>query len=257
MKSLIIFSMSVLATVSGWSATIAQQADSAYMREQYADAVSLYTQSIVNEGASATTYYNLGNAYYRAGDLGHAVINYERALRVDPSNEDARVNLGFVNERIQDKPEDDTSYITKVHRNIVASASPNTWAWLALGIFLVLMGAVAMYIFSGNIVARKAGFFGGIILLFVLIYAIVIASDSASAISRNDEAVVVVPTTHLNSVPRSAKPNEKVVPIHEGTKIIIVDSVATPDDPVSPMWYDIKINNSTMAWVRATDVERI
>jgi hypothetical protein len=47
------------------------------------------------------------------------------------------------------------------------------------------------------------------------------------------------------------------VPIHEGTKVEIVDSVATPDDPDSAKWYDVKINNSTRAWLRASDVERI
>ena len=68
---------------------------------------------------------------------------------------------------------------------------------------------------------------------------------------------MTVPTTLLNSVPRQPKQTEKVVPLHEGTKVQIIDSVSTPDDPVSPRWYNVKINNSTGAWLRATDVERI
>jgi hypothetical protein len=47
------------------------------------------------------------------------------------------------------------------------------------------------------------------------------------------------------------------VTIHEGTKVEIIDSIATPDDPVSPKWYNVKINNSAKAWLRASDVERI
>ncbi|MDE6468064.1 MAG: SH3 domain-containing protein, partial [Muribaculaceae bacterium] len=51
--------------------------------------------------------------------------------------------------------------------------------------------------------------------------------------------------------------SDKVVTIHEGTRVQIIDSVATPDDPVSPRWYNVKINNGTKAWLRASDVERI
>ena len=257
MKTIITYIALMLIAFSANGATLAQQADSAYSHERYSDAVALYTQSLCREGRTATTYYNLANAYYRANDLGHAVINYERALRIDPSNEDARVNLEFVNERIQDKPEDDTSYLTLLHRSIVRFTSPDSWAYLAIIAFMLLLGAVALYIFAGNVTLRKVGFFGGIAMLVITVYVAVVSYDSASAISRTDEAVVIVPTTMLNSVPRAAKANEKVVPIHEGTKIIIVDSIATPDDPESPMWYDVKINNSTRAWVRATDVEKI
>ena len=76
--------------------------------------------------------------------------------------------------------------------------------------------------------------------------------------TTHDDAVVIVPSTQLTSVPRAAKTSsDKVVTIHEGTKVEIIDSVATPDDPVSPMWYNVKINNNTKAWLRSADVERI
>jgi hypothetical protein len=121
-----------------------------------------------------------------------------------------------------------------------------------------LLASIAVYIFTTDITVRKTGFFGGIVMIVVTIYAIVIAAESVSIASTHDTAVVIVPTTHLSSAPRSPKSKtEKVVPIHEGTKIEIVDSVATPDDPESPKWYDVKINNSTRAWLRAADVERI
>lgn len=59
-------------------------------------------------------------------------------------------------------------------------------------------------------------------------------------------------------MPRAAASGDnRVVPIHEGTTVEIVDSVATPDDPASPMWYFVEINNSTRAWLRSADVERI
>lgn len=258
MKSSIIFGLSLLCALSGMSATIAQQADSAYNKENYREAVGLYLESIENDGVSSDLYYNLGNAYYRDGQLGRAIISYERALALDPSNEYARTNLAFVRTRIEDIPEDDSSFLSNLHRNISSTLSPDGWSVAALCLFLLLLGTIAMYMFSSNVAMRKSGFFGGIAVLFIFVYVLMIAGQTASAYSRHDTAVVIVPTTNLSSAPRSTRSKtEKVVPIHEGTKVEIVDSVSTPDDPNVGKWYDVKINNSSRAWLNAADVEKI
>jgi tetratricopeptide (TPR) repeat protein len=250
--------LALVCTFSMSAESLVQQADSAYSHEEYSEAVKLYNRAIADEGVSADVYYNLGNAYYRDGHLGKAIISYERSLLLDPTNEDARTNLEFVNMQIVDKPEDDSSFLTNVHQSIMSWHSANAWAWIAFAFFVLFLGAVAVYIFTSNIMVRKTGFFGGIILLILSIYIVVIAGESASKASAHEYAVVTVPTTHLSSAPRSTKSKtEKVVPIHEGTKIQIVDSVETPDDPQSARWYDVKINNTTRAWLRASDVERI
>lgn len=238
--------------------TIGQQADSAYNAENYKEAIELYNKSIAEEGRSSDIYYNLGNAYFRADKLGQAVLSYERALRLDPANKDARTNLEFVKNRIQDKPEDDTAFFSSLHHSIVGSMTANAWAWTAFVIFIFLMGAVALYIFSTRVELRKVGFFGGITLLVIFAYFLIIANDSAAFASDHNTAVVTVPSTQLTSAPRAPRTSsDKVVLIHEGTAVEIVDSVATPDDPQSSMWYNVKINNNTKAWLRASDVERI
>lgn len=238
-------------------ANVASEADSAYVRDDFPRAIELYRTALNQGEVSATLYYNLGNAYYRDGKLGRAVISYERALRLDPANADARANLAFVQTRLQDLPEDDNSFLTDLHHSVVTAASANAWAWVAFGTFLLLLGAVALYIFARGVRARKIGFFGGGALLVLTVYFVVVAYGAAARVHDDSMAVVTVPTTLLNSVPRQPKQTEKVVPLHEGTKVQIIDSVLTPDDPVSPRWYNVKINNSTGAWLRATDVERI
>ncbi|MDE6465007.1 MAG: tetratricopeptide repeat protein [Muribaculaceae bacterium] len=258
MKHLIALLLTIAATVTALGQTLAQQADSAYNREDYRSAIELYNQAIRTDGPGTDVYYNLGNAYFRNDNPGKAVVAYERALRIDPTNSDARHNLDFVRARIQDRPEDDSTFLTNLHEGIMASMTANAWAWTALAVFVLLLGAIALYIFAPAVNLRKAGFFGGIVLLFVFGYTLYVASDSASLSQSHEHAVVIVPMTQLNSVPRAARgSDDRVVPIHEGTRVEIVDSVPTPDDPVSPMWYCVKINNSTRAWLRASDVERI
>lgn len=254
---LLTLSIATFTSNSIFALNLAQQADSAYNKDNFSLAIELYKQALSEQGRNATLYYNLGNAEYRQGHIAEAVLAYERALRVDPSFADARTNLDFVRTKLQDKPEDNNSILQRAHSGLVRSMSANGWAFMAIAVFFVMLGFAAIYIFSSNVASRKVGFFGGIIALFVTIYFIVVAHDAWKRIDDHSEAIVTVPSTLLNSSPRQPKQTEKVVPLHEGTKVEIVDSVATPDDPVSPRWYKVKINGSNSAWLRATDVTRI
>lgn len=256
MKHIVISLIFVFAAFTAGAVTPAA-ADSAYSKENYDEAIALYNSLLDERGRSAEIYYNLGNAYYRKGEIGNAVLSYERALRVNPSHADARANLAFVNSRLEDRPEDNNSFLTRLHRSVVLSMSADAWAWIALTSFVLLCAAVALYIFSANVTLRKLGFFGAFVLLVLTVYFVVVAVNAASYFNDHSEAVVTAPSTLLNSAPRQPGNTEKVVPLHEGTKVEIIDSIATPDDPVSPMWYNVRINGSASAWLRATDVERI
>lgn len=248
----------IFSGASSRAASLAVSADSAYMAEDYLRAIDLYEQSLAQESRSADTYYNLANAYWRNGNAGRAIINYERALQQNPAHEDARVNLDFVRTRIQDLPEDDSSFLGNLHDGIIAWMSPDAWAWTALILFVAVATMAALYIFAGSVLLRKTGFFGGIALLCLCVYAIIVARQSAAARYNHDCAVVTVPTTLLSSTPKATQnATDKVVAIHEGTKVEIVDSVMAPGSEGSERWYDVKINNATRAWLRARDVERI
>lgn len=235
-----------------------ESADSAYNKKQFSEALTLYRAALEKDGSSSDLYYNIGNTYYRLNDLGHAVINYKRALMLDPSNADARANLEYVKTKITDKPEDDSTFLSNVHNKIISWTSPDAWAWIAFTLFVVMICAVAAYMFSSNVTIRKVGFFGAGIMLVVVLYATLVAWSAARGLSDHDTAVVIAPTTNLRSTPASSNSKtDKVVPVHEGTELVIIDSLATPDDPATMMWYDVKINNTTRAWVSGADVERI
>jgi len=254
----ILFIILLFAAFGARALTLAEQADSAYNKDDFRLAIDLYQQSLRQDGISADVYYNLGNAYYRSEKTGLAVVCYERALKLDPTDGDARTNLEFVRSHIQDRPEDDTAFLSSVHNSLLGSMTVNAWAWTAFTFFILLLGAVAIYIFSRKIAMRKTGFFGGIVLVFLFGYSLYMAWESFSYANSHEEAVVAAPSTQLSSAPRAARNStDKVVTIHEGTKVEIIDSISTPDDPVSPKWYNVKINNSTKAWLRASDVERI
>lgn len=232
--------------------------DSAYAKQAYDMALLHYRTALEKDGPSSDLYYNLGNTYYRLNDAGHAVICYERALRYNPANKEARTNLAFVRRQLPDKIQDNTSFLESVQNKVTALAKPDTWSWLALACFVLVLGAGALYLFTANVALRKAGFFGGILLCLLFLYLLFVARDASKAIDDDSKGVIIAPVTYMRSEPTTAKDKtEKVLPVHAGTTVEIVDSIATPDDLMTKKWYEVTINGGARAWVAQADVEKI
>lgn len=245
---------STITTISASDLII--QADSAYVNDKFADAVSLYTKAIEQEGSSSALYYNLGNAYYRLGKLGKAIICYERSIILDPQNKDAITNLEFVNTKITDKPGDQGTFISNTFNNIIGTYHSNTWATIAVILFILLLGAVLLYFFSQRVGLKKIGFFVGIILLILNIVINIFAYNAANNISRHNKAIITEPSVILSTSPREPKDRtEEALLLHEGTKIEILDSVSTANSPT--IWYDVKVDNNHRAWIKSTAIEII
>ena len=69
------------------------RANQDYAEGRFPEAVEGY-QSIVRAGRwSANLFYDLGNAWFRAGNFGQAILSYERALALDPHHPEAEANL--------------------------------------------------------------------------------------------------------------------------------------------------------------------
>lgn len=261
MKSAIYAISLLIAAISATplsAASTIEEADSAYMRDDFARAAQLFEQAAREDGTSSYLYYNLGNCYYRQGALGRAIVAYERALRLDPSNDEARANLEFVNSKITDVPGQRGMFIQNAARRIATAIGANTWAAIALTSFILLLGAVVLYIFASDVPLRKAGFFGGGALLIVCIAANVFASIATDYSTSGNEAVVTVPASLLSTSPRAPKDrSEEAMLLHEGTKVEILDSLTTRSDSTATRWYDVRVDNDHRAWINAADVERI
>ena len=78
------------------------EGDSAYVKNDYASAIQIY-EALLKEGEAAEVYYNLGNSYYKTGDIAKAILNYERALLIQPGNADIRANLEIARAKTIDK----------------------------------------------------------------------------------------------------------------------------------------------------------
>lgn len=234
---------------------LAQKGDSAYSADNFVLAESLYLQALKKDGSSTQLFYNLGNAYYRQGNLGKAIVYYERALKLDPTNVDARSNLEFVNSKIADKQIDSGSYLDSIWDGTVGMFHPDTWAWIALILFAVFLGALAVYIFSSTISVKKASFFGGLIVFVVTVGAVIVAFAAANRVNSNQYAIILPPASQLSTSPREARSQaEQAFLLHEGTKVEIIDSISGGAEGA---WYEVLVGHGERAWVKASEVERI
>lgn len=244
--------------ISAQTTEILQQADSAYTADNFQEAAAAYQHVINTEGTSAEILYNLGNCYYRMGELGKSILAYERALRLDPTFEDARNNLEFVNSKIADRPGERGSFVGNALDAVANSAKSNTWAWFGFACFILTLSGVAAYIFSNLVAVRKAGFFGGIVTLIACGAFIYLAFRSASIALADDVAIVTAPSTILSTSPRIPKDrNQEAMLLHEGTRVQILDSVRSTTDSVNALWYDVQVDNAHRAWINASAVEKI
>lgn len=231
-------------------------ADSAYAQDDFLTAAALYQDAIDSIGPSAERLYNLGNAYYRAGLPGMAIVSYERALRLDPSNQDIKDNLEFVNSRITDRLPDSSGLIGGAADSLASAWHPNAWAWVGIISFILALGGVFLYFLADSVMLRKLGFFGGGVLLLCCIGVNILAYRSSRAVSASNSAIVVSPSTILSTTPRQPKDRtEEAMLLHEGTKVTILDSIpGTGDDR---MWYDVRVDKTRRAWISSQAIEII
>ena len=102
-KFYILLAVFLLSAVQLVSAATKAEADQAYQENKFADAIAAYETILGTEGESADIYYNLGNCYYKTKNIAKAVLNYERALLLNPGDADIRFNLELARSKTVDQ----------------------------------------------------------------------------------------------------------------------------------------------------------
>lgn len=131
------------------------EGDSAYMRNDYASAIQIY-ESLLKKGEAAEVYYNLGNSYYKAGDIAKAILNYERALLLQPGNADIRANLEIARSKTIDKVVSvpDIFFVAWT-KSLINCLSVDAWAKLGVAFFILLLVSFLFLLLQADYVEEK------------------------------------------------------------------------------------------------------
>ena len=230
------------------SAATKAEADSAYVRGLYQQAITLY-EALLKQGASADLYYNLGNAYYRTENIPEAVLNYERALLLSPGDRDIRFNLQIARSKTFDKivPESEMFFVTW-YRSLVSMMSVDGWARTALVSLALTIILLLVYLFSDRIWLRKAGFFGGVALLLLFVGANIFAWQQKKDLLNRKGAIIFAPSVTVKSTP--AANGTDLFILHEGTKVVITDGSMKE-------WKEIRLADGKEGWIESKHIRVI
>ena len=224
-------------------------ANAAYVDGRWADAAADY-ELISGMGLeSAALYCNTGDAYFKDGNIPMAILYYERALKVDPSYEDARYNLALLGSMIQDRIEPVPEFVLKAWaRDICYVMDSDAWAALFIVFLALTLGLVLLFLLAPTAAGRRAGFFTGIVTLLLAVLALSFSVWQKNDYNDEHDAIVMRPVTSVKSSPAAGASTDLFI-LHEGTKVRVIDSVGS--------WDNIELADGRQGWIPASDIERI
>ena len=223
-------------------------ADAVYADGDYSRAANMY-MTLLERGVSPELYYNLGNAYYRLGDIPHAILSYERALLLAPSDGDIRFNLQMARQKTVDKiePESEMFFVTWL-RSLVNMASSDGWARVAIiALALAVLLALA-WLFGGRLWLRKVGFFGGLLMLVCFVLANVFAMQQRRQLTQRTGAVIMAGAVTVKSTP--AQNGTELFVLHAGTRVEITDDSMND-------WCEVRLPDGKQGWLESSQLEKI
>ena len=246
--SVIAFTVSYAQEETRGLASIWKSAEDAYSMGDFDGAIKEYETLVSSGAASPSLFYNLGNAHYRKGNIGKSILNYERALKLDPSDADARHNLELVRTQTLDKIDNVPQFILfSWIQKVKYSLSSNVWAvvslvFLALGLVLLLL-----YRYSRRTSSRKLFFIIAMIAFLFTLVCFLFSFSLARNAQSEDTGIVIENIGSVKSAPAAG--GNSIFVLHEGTKVKILESVQN--------WYKVEIADGRQGWIKSSDVEVI
>lgn len=223
-------------------------AESLYRNGDYQGAIRIY-EDILDQGwTNGAIYYNLGNCYYKLGQYGRAILNYERARHYLGNDPDLQVNLKLANLRIADRIEPlPRLFVFKVINGIGKLFPIRRWA------SLMILGEWAFLIFmlSLLIVRRprwRRWLAGGLltaVALFVVSGAFLLQQKVQQA--GTTQGIVLAEKVDVRSAPEAG--STELFSIHEGVKINVMRTISG--------WAEIRLADGKQGWMPTSAFEEI
>ena len=221
----------------------------AYAAGDWSAARESWTAILDSGEESAALLTNIGSACFKEGDLAHAILYYEKALKLDPSYPDAKYNLEFAQtfrkDRVESVPE---FFVAGWIRALRCSLSGNAWAAIFIVLFAVALGLLLLFLLGRSAAARKTGFFTGLAALLLALLCLGFSLRLRSDYSAKSSAIVVSPVVVVRSAPDSNSGTDLFI-LHEGTKVKVLDSMG--------LWENIELADGRQGWIVAKEIEII
>jgi tetratricopeptide (TPR) repeat protein len=232
---LMLLSLNSMASINAINDSLWKAAAEAYRNKAYEQALANY-DTLINRGyTSAELYNNAGNAAYKSKHMGKAVWLYEKAFRLDPSNEEIKYNKDLMHYKISDRIEQLPSIAPVRWLNQISQLlAPLTWYWIGIALGLI---------FALSLLLRHRGLVRSSLLSrlsFILtIIALVLAFRAHHLIYGQELAVVQFPSVSILSAPDAS--GVELFQLHEGAVV----EIGTKQSK----WVKIKLTDGKEGWI--------
>lgn len=222
------------------SNSIMQTANEYYKNNRYQLAIEEYNKLLLDGFEGTSLYYNLGNAHYRLGKVGYAILYYEKALKLSPNDEDVKHNLALAKLNLKDKVDTlPPFFIFNLWEGILAAFSVTGWTIIVYIIFILVLIVFVVYFFSRSVTEQRISFFTGIGLTVILLLTISLLIVKMNKEFNTKDGVIIETSVIVKSSPDYSSKDS--FQIHEGLKVRIEDNV---DD-----WVKIRLDDGKIGWI--------
>ena len=190
---------------------------------------------------------NLGNAYFRIGNIGQAIWAYEKGRILSPRDQDIHYNLNYVQAQVRDRiqPPDDF-FLVAFYRAIIEKLTILDLLTIG-GILFMGLGVLYMIRNNGFIFGKIDGLIQSVLITAVIASGWIML-DKYWAVSEDQAAIVISSVVDVRSAP-IARGENVVFRIHEGTKVDISTS--------QPGWVEVILLDGKKGWIPSEDVRTL
>ncbi len=219
-----------------------------YKEENYTRAVGVYL-AIEEQGMeSDDLYFNIANCYYKMNKVAPAIYYYEKALKVNPANADAKANLAFAKRMTIDVIEElPKTFLQRFSANIIQKLPFDTWAIMAVIASFLASLLFLLYYFSTSSTKKLFYFNTSIFAVFIIIVTVFFAYNNFKTVQKDRVAIIFSPKVEIMNAPSAS--SDEIFELHEGTKVIVLDKLDN--------WKKIKIADGKTGWIYADALKEI
>ncbi|MBN1560580.1 tetratricopeptide repeat protein [candidate division KSB1 bacterium] len=240
--------IAVSACMADQTSYIFQQGVDAYQQHDFEAAVNHFEAALQYGQASAAVYYNLGNAYYKLDQIGKAILNYERAKRLQPRDDDIDFNIKIAQLRVVDKiPSPEADFFFKFWHGMKYLLDLGEFAMLTIGLYILLIAFIVVMLFAKNrVVLRLIRIARLPIFLLLLVVGFIFVVRVHEDINKKHGVILAEKVSVLSS---PSADSTEMFALHEGVKIQIIAQ--------SGDFFRIRLTDGKDGWIPLAALEII
>ncbi len=219
-----------------------------YTSGKYAQAAKTY-ESIAAKGFdSFELYYNLGNALYKTNNITFAILNYERALKLSPANEDVIFNLEMAKRQVVDNIDllPEPGFLRWWHA-LISSRPADSWATHTLVSFFLFLLFFALFLFATTIRNKQVTFWFAVVTLSYSLLTFSFGTSQRSNLVNHNSGVITERSVRMKGSP--SETGTELFILHEGLSVQITDKLGE--------WIEIRLADGNKGWVKESSLIRI